>query len=176
MIVGPVRTPVGLHIIKIERIRGAERQARHILLRPQLAESDTRRALTAGDSVAEALRAGADLDSIADARSDPDELVRVGPLRQDSLPPAYAQPLAFAQQGQVVGPFELSDGPAPQVAVARVTEVVPARPATVDDYRTTILDQLAQAKLMDELLQELRRSTYIEVRLPDAGGGVASGR
>lgn len=174
MIIGPVRTPVGLHIIKIERIRGAERQARHILIRWQLTDEDTQRAIAKGDSVADALRAGADVDSLAAQRADPDELVRVGPLRQDSLPPAY-QRLASARDGEVVGPFELTDGPAPQVAVAQVTQLEAARPATVDDYRATIQEQLAQTKLMDELLQELRRSTYIEVRLPEPGGGVTGG-
>lgn len=172
MVIGPVRTPVGLHVIKIERIRGAERQVRHILLRPEIGPADVERARTFGDSIAEAIRAGADLDSIARLHADPDELVRVGPFRQDSLPTPYGQYLNNVEEGQVVGPFELTDGPAPQVVVLRVSELDAARPATVDDYRANIQEQLAQAKLMEELLAELRAATYIDVRLPpDPSGG-----
>lgn len=174
-VIGPVRTPVGLHVIKLERIRGAERQARHILLRPEIGQADIDRTLASGDSIAEAMRAGADIDSIAQRRADPDELVRVGPWRQDSLPEHYAQHLTNVEEGQVVGPFAVTDGPAPQVTVLRVAEVEPARPASVDDYRTTIQDRLAENKLMEELLDELRAVTYIEVRLPPDPGGGTSG-
>jgi hypothetical protein len=57
------------------------------------------------------------------------------------------------------------------MVVARIIETEAARPATVDDYRTQIIERLAESKLMEELLQELRQATYIEVRLPDPGGG-----
>ena len=170
-IVGPVRTPVGLHIIKVERIRGAERQARHILIRAAVTDADKERTRKLADSLANEIRGGAEIDTIAARFGDPDELVRVGPFRQDSLPGAYAQHLAGAQRGQVLGPFELNDGPVPQMVVARIIETEAARPATVDDYRTQIIERLADGKLMDELLQELRQATYIEVRLPDPGGG-----
>ena len=169
-IVGPVRTPVGLHIIKIERIRGAERQARHILVRAPIAESDKARTRELADSLGDVIRAGAEVDTIAARWGDPDELVRVGPFRQDSLPGAYAQHLASAQEDEVIGPFELDDGPVPQIVVAKITNTESARPATVDDYRTQIIERLAETKLMDELLAELRGATYIEVRLPDPGG------
>lgn len=170
-VIGPVRTPVGLHIIKLERIRGAERQVRHILLRPEINEADIERAVAKGDSLAEAMRAGADVDSIAALHADPDELVRVGPWRQDSLPALYAEALSDVSEGEVVGPIRLTDGPAPQVVVLRVTDLEPARPASVDDYRATIQERLADNKLMEELIDELRASTYIEIRLPDPGGG-----
>jgi hypothetical protein len=155
----------------VERIRGAERQARHILIRAAVSDADKERTRKLADSLANVIRAGAEIDTIAARFGDPDELVRVGPFRQDSLPGAYSQHLAGAQRGQVLGPFELNDGPVPQMVVARIIETEEARPATVDDYRTQIIERLADGKLMDELLQELRQATYIEVRLPDPGGG-----
>ncbi len=175
-IIGPIRTPVGLHVLRVERIRGAERQVRHVLIRPAITADDRARTRAIADSLGNVIRAGAAVDSIAARWGDPDELIRVGPWRRDSLPEPYGRLFADAQEGQVVGPFELDgDGPAPKIGVARVTDLEPARPATVDDYRTTILEQLAQAKLMEELLQELRQRTYIEVRLPPDPGGRASG-
>lgn len=175
-VVGPVRTQFGLHIIKVERIRGAERQARHILLRPEITEADRQRAMELGDSLAEAIRAGESVDTVAARFGDPDELVRVGPWRQDSLPAPYDQHLADAQQGEVVGPFVDDQPPAPaKLIIARISEVEAARPATVDDYRTQIFDRLAQDKLMEELLQELRVATYIDIRLADPGGGGGGG-
>lgn len=168
-IVGPVRTPVGFHIIKLERVRGPERQVRHILLRPEITAADRSRARQRGDSIATAVRSGAIVDSLAARYSDPEELVRVGPWRQDSLPTPYNQHLTTAREGDVIGPFEVDpDGPEPQLAVVRVTATEPARPASVDDYRVQIQQQIAQGKLMQEILDELRRATYIDVRLPAA--------
>lgn len=174
-IVGPVRTPVGFHVIKLERVRGPERQVRHILLRPTITAADRERARQVGDSIAEAIRAGASVDSLAAVYADPEELVRIGPWRQDSLPTPYDQHLATADEGEVIGPFDIDpDGPQPQLAVVRVTSTEPARPATVDDYRVQIQQQLAQQKLMQEVLQELRRATYIDIRMPMAEGAVGS--
>ena len=57
----PVKTQYGYHLIKVERVRGAEVQARHILLRPEISESDAVRARARADSVATRARAGEDM-------------------------------------------------------------------------------------------------------------------
>jgi peptidyl-prolyl cis-trans isomerase SurA len=176
-IFGPVRTPVGFHVIKLERVRGPERQVRHILLRPTITADDRARARQRGDSIAAAIREGTSVDSLAARYSDPEELVRIGPWRQDSLPTPYDQHLATAREGDVIGPFEIdAEGPQPQLAIVRVTSTEPARPATVDDYRVQIQQQIAQTKLMEELIQELRRATYIDIRMPAIEGAVGATR
>jgi peptidyl-prolyl cis-trans isomerase SurA len=171
-IIGPVRTVFGLHVIKLEKIRGSERQARHILLRPDLTDADRERARLLADSLAEKMRAGANIDSLALRYSESGVPARVGPEIRDSLPDAYRQATATAEVGQVIGPFRL-DTPdqITRWVVLRITDVQAERPATVDDFREQIEQVLAQGKLQEELIQELRGKTYIEVRLGDRGGG-----
>jgi parvulin-like peptidyl-prolyl isomerase len=173
-IIGPVRTLFGLHLIKLETIRGSERKARHILLRPTLTDADKERTRLLADSIAAKIKAGADIDSIAAAVGESGVPVRMGPEARDSSPDAYKHALADATVGQVVGPFTF-EGPAdiPRWVVVKVMNLEEGRPATVDDFREQIEQTLAQRKLQDELIQELRRKTYIEIRLGrDPGGGV----
>ena len=65
----------------------------------------------------------------------------------------------------MVGPFEI---PATQeaYAVVEVTDVTPAGEYSLEDQelRTQIRSYLQQEKLLQEVLEELRRGTYIDVR------------
>ncbi|NIP82239.1 MAG: peptidylprolyl isomerase, partial [Gemmatimonadetes bacterium] len=56
---GIVETSFGFHIIKLDKIRGPERQARHILIQPELTDADRTRTEERAREVAEALRGGA---------------------------------------------------------------------------------------------------------------------
>jgi parvulin-like peptidyl-prolyl isomerase len=173
-IIGPVRTLFGLHLIKLETIRGSERKARHILLRPALTDADQERTRLMADSTAAKIRAGADIDSLAAAVGESGVPVRMGPDARDSLPDAYKQALADVTPNQVVGPFSfVGPGEISRWVVVKVIGLEAERPATIDDFREQIEQQLAQRKLQEELIQELRRKTYVEVRLgKDPGGGV----
>lgn len=163
----PVRTVYGYHLIKLEKIRGPERSARHILIRPVLTEGDTERARALASEVGSKWRAGASLDSLRRAHGDRDELSRVGPIPRDSLQGGFRDALRGAAVGQVTEPFETGqDRGTPQFVVARVAELTEARPATVDDYRTIIQGRIADRKLNEEIVAELRRKTYIEIRKP----------
>lgn len=174
-IIGPVETEFGLHIIRLERIRGSERSARHILLRPAITEEDSERAQQRAEEVAAAVRAGADVDSLARLHAVTDVPVRVGPMPVDSLAPEYTTELATAQEGDVVGPFAAGrDGPTPRWVVLRVTSVQPEREATLDDLRSYIQQRIAETKQTEEIIRDLRRQSYVEVRLgQDPGGGGA---
>src|SRR5690606_3688749 len=54
---GVVESSFGFHIIRVDRVRGAERQARHILVRPELTDEDIARAPEIAEQVAERARA-----------------------------------------------------------------------------------------------------------------------
>jgi peptidyl-prolyl cis-trans isomerase SurA len=166
---GPVLTQYGYHIIRLERINGPERQAKHILIRPVIVEADNERARALADSVAERLRRGAPFDSLRRAHGDLDAPARRGPEIRDSLETAYREVLANVTANQVIGPipYEL-DGALPKFVVVRVERVEPARPATVEDYRQQIQTMLSQQKLEAELVAELRRKTYIDIRIRPA--------
>ena len=162
---GIVETSFGLHIIKVERARGPERLARHILIRPEISEADLARTRERAEEVAEAMRAGAPVDSLVEAVHDPVEQSRIGPAIRDSLPSPWATQLRGAQTGEVVGPFQI---PASQeaYAVVHIDEVTEAGEYSLEDQalRTQIRQFLQREKLMNEMLSELRRSTYIDIR------------
>jgi hypothetical protein len=79
----PVLTQFGWHIIKVERVRGAEVQARHILIRHQLTDADAQRARARADTVMQRMQAGADVAELARQYGDRDEQVRIGPYPVD---------------------------------------------------------------------------------------------
>jgi peptidyl-prolyl cis-trans isomerase SurA len=162
-----VETSFGFHVIRVDRIRGAERQARHILIRPEITAADEAATAERAVDAAQALRAGASLDGLRrEIQHDPSEQGRIGPIPQDSLPAPYNTQLRNAAPGQIVGPFRIP-GPTEAHAVVQVVAVAPEGRYTVDDQelRDQIRRYLQQEKLMDEVIGELRRRTYIDIRL-----------
>jgi len=166
-ITGPVLTPYGYHIIRLERVRGPERNARHILIRAGIYDDDIQRARALADSVAKRIRAGASMDSLRRVLGDPDEPARLGPLVRDSMPAEFRTALENASDGDIVGPFSF-ENPLQKWVIVRVEQVEPERQATVEDYREQIRRELSQEKFMDEVIAELKRQTFIEIRGPGA--------
>lgn len=161
----PVRTPFGYHVIKLERIRGPERNARHILIKPGTYPEDVERARELATRVAEAIRAGASMDSLRRAHGDRDEPSRLGPLVRDSMPAEYREAVAGAEEGDIAGPFGFSDQ-LQKFGIVRVDVVEPAREATAEDYREMFEQEIARELLIAELIDELKSQTFIDVRLP----------
>jgi peptidyl-prolyl cis-trans isomerase SurA len=163
----PILTSFGYHIIKLERIRGAERQARHILIRPEISEEDSRRARALADSIIAQLRNGADIDSLIARYGDRDEQSRIGPHPLDQLPEPYLTALANASTGDIVGPLELAGSTQQKWAVVQVVNVQQSGEYTLDDtyVRTQVRRLLEQEKLLQEIVEELRRRTFIDVRV-----------
>jgi peptidyl-prolyl cis-trans isomerase SurA len=162
-----VESSFGFHIIRVDRIRGAERQARHILIRPEITRAEEARTGDRAADAAAALRAGATFESLRrDFHHDPSEDGRVGPIPQDSLPAPYDTQLRDAAPGQIVGPFRVP-GAGEAYAVVRVLNVVPEGPFTAEDreLREQIRRYLQQEKLMEEIIGELRRRTYVDIRI-----------
>ena len=163
---GVVETEFGFHIIRLDRIRGPERQARHILIRPEIAPEDVARARARADSISAAVRAGGSLTAAAEATGTPgDQRVnRNVPLEQ--LPPAYAGAMGTATAGTVVGPFEVTS---PQgitsFAVVRVTERQEAGQYDYADVQERVKDRMIEQRLEAQLIEELRRTTHVVVSL-----------
>lgn len=164
-----VETSFGFHIIRVDRVRGAERQARHILIRPEIAPAEAARTRERAEEAAAALRAGVLADSVRrmvhhDAEQ-PGMEGHVGPIPVDTLPQVYRAQLIDAAANDVVGPFRVP-GPGETFAVLQVLSMLPEGDFDLDDpgLRDQLRRHLQQEKLMDEVLVELRRRTYIDIR------------
>ncbi len=175
---GIVETGFGLHIIKVEKAKGGERQARHILFRPEMTSEDHARTELAAREVADRMRAGDPLDSLVTRYGDPmiqrpgSALApRVGPIPRDrlaELPGPYATAFADVDQGQVLEPFRLADiAEGNHWVVAKVTKLTEAGEYRWDDpeVRSRVREQLERRKLMEEVIRELRDRTYIDIRM-----------
>lgn len=166
---GVVETGYGFHIIKVEKTKGAERQARHILIIPEIAEADIARTRTTAEKVLEEMRAGTRVDSLVATYGDPtdDDQGAIGPFPRERLPAPFDQVLANAETGELFGPISLPGPQGERWAVVKVTDVTEQGPYRWDDptVRVQFRQQLAQQLLMDEIVKELRERTFVDLRL-----------
>jgi peptidyl-prolyl cis-trans isomerase SurA len=163
---GIVRTEFGYHIIRLDRVRGAERQARHILIRPSFNEADAQRARQRADSVATALRGGASPAALARTYGTPTNEMEVVRVPIDQLPPQYRTAVEAATSGQVVGPIEIPGAAAaPSFSVVRLSERQEAGEYTLEDVRDRLVEGMQQEQMIDQLVEELRRRIHVEVLL-----------
>lgn len=162
----PVRTPYGFHLIQVQRAEPAEVQARHILITPEITDANVAEARARADSVVAALRRGAPFDSLHRLLHDPTEEAFAQDVPRDSLPPEYRTALEGRMPGDIVGPIELerSEGGSRYAVVLFESERA-AGPLTLEEVRDRIRANLAQDNALRRYLRELRRRTYVEIRL-----------
>lgn len=168
-----VLTSVGYHIIKLERVRGAERQARHILFRPVMLAEDIELTSQLAEDIAAAVRAGADIDSLFVLYGDPSEQPSLTDFPQDRLPPEYKAAIEGAAAGDIIGPFNLPTQGVPggKWIVLIIDQISEAGEWTFEDLRETLRQQIQQERLIEQVVGSLRESTYIELRLDTSGVG-----
>lgn len=169
--VGPIQTPFGFHVIKVENVRGGERKVRHILIRPAITDSDVSAARKLAEALADSVRAGANIDRLRarygmhDESEDIQQDVQIDQLK-DQLGQAYADALKDAGTGEVVGPFRTQGpGGTPVFAVVKVTDRREQGSYTFDEVRQQIRDNLVQQKQMQQFLDQLRREIYVRIDL-----------
>ena len=169
--VGPVQTQFGLHFIKIERQRGAERFLRHILLRPEITDEDVEEARTLATQIADSLRAGADPERlVAVFRGQvADEAIRFDDVSLASLVSQFTgggadSGLTSPTPGTVYGPLPMQRGGPIEFGLVHVLTFRPEGPIELNDVRDQIRQSLRTRKQIDIILQEVRFNTYIDVR------------
>ena len=167
-IVSPVvRTEYGYHIILVDRVSPGEVKARHILIAPVLTATEQAVARARADTVAAALRAGASFDSLVRIHGDSSEPRIIPQTNRDSLPGGYRQALASGETNDVMGPSPLTPQ-APERTrwlIAQIIDAKPAHPATFEDLRDRIRLQLIEQKGLRNLVDDLKRQTYVSIRL-----------
>jgi peptidyl-prolyl cis-trans isomerase SurA len=160
-----VKTEYGYHIIKLEKVRGGERQARHILIRPEITEADIAAARQRADSIATAVRAGASINDAAVKAGTPPEQRNLRDVLPDRLPPEYGAGLGDAPVGSVVGPFQVTESAGPTFVVVKINDRRAGGEYTLTDLREQVRDRIVQEKQVQRLLSELRQVTAVTVSL-----------
>jgi peptidyl-prolyl cis-trans isomerase SurA len=158
-----VETEFGFHIIRLDRVRGGERQARHILIRPEVTEADVSRARVRADSVMTAIRGGASAVNLARQYNTPDGEMEVTRIPVDRLPPLYEEAVRDVPTGQLVGPLEMEGPTGSRWAVVRVTGRTEAGPYTLDDVRDSLRTRLQEQEMVEQLVEELRNEIHVLV-------------
>ncbi len=161
----PVESPFGYHIIQVERVQPGEVQARHILLIPQIDSVHVDSAHALADSVRRLLLRGASFDSLQRALHDPSAERHAEDVPVDKVPEAYAKAIGQADSGTVVPVFKVPGaGTRDQFVVLQVTGRRPPGDIRYEDVRDRIRDQLGQQLAIRRYIDELRRSTYVDIR------------
>lgn len=162
-----IETPFGYHIIRVDRVQSAEVKARHILIAPVIDSADVAAAKVEADSVAAQWRRGVSYDSLVAKHHDPTEEKGVlQPFNRDSLPASYQAALVGAKAGTITDPFQLANPRGqPKFAVLQVVTATDAGEYNVAEIRDQIRAQLADERSIRQLLDDLRKQTYVSIRM-----------
>ncbi|HXV17753.1 MAG TPA: peptidylprolyl isomerase [Gemmatimonadaceae bacterium] len=162
-----IETAFGYHIIKVDRVQAAEVKARHILIAPVIDSADVAAAKQEAELVATQLRNGASFDSVVAKHHDPaEEKGILQPFVRDSLPASYATAIAGKKPGEVTDPFELANPRgAAKWAVVQLVTVNEAGQYNEAEVKERIRTQLVAEKATRSLLDQLRKQTFVSIRL-----------
>ena len=159
----PVETEFGYHLILLERVRGGERRVRHILIEPDILESDIEAAEVRAQSFVEKLGSGEIPTDIVAVTPDTLDLA-LGQIAEIS--PEYAASMVTAQAGDIIGPIELT-GPRMENSwgIAKIIEMKSGGSSEFEDVRELIEERLRSIRGAESLIEELRNRTFVEIRL-----------
>jgi peptidyl-prolyl cis-trans isomerase SurA len=162
-----IETAFGYHIIRVDRVQSAEVKARHILIAPVIDSADVAAAKVEADSVAAQWRRGVSYDSLLAKHHDATEEKGVlQPFNRDSLPVSYQAALTGAKPGTITDPFQLTNPRgAPKYAVLQVVTATEAGEYDPAEVRDQIRAQLSDERSIRALLDELRKQTYVSLRM-----------
>lgn len=162
-----IETAFGYHIIRVDRVQAAEVKARHILIAPVIDSADVAAATVEADSVAAQWRRGVSYDSLLAKHHDATEEKGVlQPFTRDSLPASYQAALTGAKPGTITDPFQLTNPRgAPKFAVLQVVTATEAGEYDPAEVRNQIRAQLSDERSIRALLDELRKQTYVSLRM-----------
>jgi peptidyl-prolyl cis-trans isomerase SurA len=162
-----VKTSFGYHIIRVDRVQPAEVKARHILIAPVIDSNDVHLAYLRADSVANMWRKGANFDTLVAKYHDPaEEKGILQPFPVDSLPASYKAALTGLKVNDVSAPFALvSQSGSTKYAIIQIVARTEEGQYSLAEVREGIRIRLQDEKQARELLDQLRKATYVSLRL-----------
>lgn len=169
-----VETTFGFHVIRVDRVQPAEVKVRHILIRPKIDSADIARARLQADTALALWKGGTPFDSIAARYHDPgEEKGSTDPFERAKLPESYQKAFAAQVSGAYVGPFEIEDkrNNLPKFVDAHLMQVNEAGEFTIADVRGRIRDQLSQERGIRRVIDQLRKETFVAIRLDSPVAG-----
>ena len=161
-----VETAYGFHIIRVERAQPAEILARHILIEPQISTAQVEVARRLADSLRAAMVRGASFDSLARLHADPNEAKLAEDTPVNQLPPEY-QPVLVSDTTLGVKPVITTGAGTSRTkfAVLDITSRKPEGELQFDDVKLRIRQSLSEQLAIRHYIDQLRRQTYIDIRL-----------
>lgn len=162
-----IETTFGYHIIRVDRVQSAEVKARHILIAPAIDSADVTAARLEADSVAAQWRRGVPYDTLVAKHHDATEEKGVlQPFPRDSLPASYQAAVTGARADDITAPFQLANPRgAPKFGVIQIVTATEAGEYDQAEIRDQIRAQLAEERSIRQLLNELRKQTYVSIRM-----------
>jgi peptidyl-prolyl cis-trans isomerase SurA len=161
----PVETGFGFHIIQVERVQPGEILARHILISPEISPAQRTLARQLADSIRAQLVRGVPFDSLARLYHDDNEPRIVPQMPLTDLPAVYQTLLAGDSTTGIKAVVTLGEGRQTKFAVFEVTKRQPEGELTFDEVKDQIRAALSQDLMVQHYVDQLRRLTYVDIRL-----------
>jgi peptidyl-prolyl cis-trans isomerase SurA len=164
-------TPLGFHIVRVDRVQPGEVKAHQILIMPKIDSADFSRASRLADSVAKLWRGGAPFDTLARKYHDyagKEETSLLTPWVRDSLPPSYQKGFAAKKANDIVTfqiPGSAFRPDVPKFVVAQLLTADEGGAQTLGELKAAIRSELAQRGGVRRYVDALKRQTYISIRL-----------
>jgi peptidyl-prolyl cis-trans isomerase SurA len=162
----PVETTFGFHLIQVERVQPAEILARHVLIEPVVVPAQVEAARRLADSLRLELTRGASFDTLARRFGHPDEPKLAEDASIAQLPPEYQQLIARDTTRGLKPVVTIgANATRPKFVVLEITTRKSEGEYAFEDVKLQIRSQLAQQLAIKHFIDQLRRQTYIDVRL-----------
>jgi parvulin-like peptidyl-prolyl isomerase len=169
-----IQTAAGFHIIRLDRAQVGEAKAHQILIMPKMDSVDIARARSLADSVAGLLKNGTPFDTLTKKYHDyagREETSLLSPWVRDSLPLSYQNAFAGKKAGEI-SVFQIpGSGLRPEIpkfVVAQLLTVNEAGEMTLAETQSMVRADLAQRGGVRRYVDNLRKQTYVSIRLEGA--------
>lgn len=178
-----VRTEYGFHIIQLIDKRGDKVKVRHILLKPEIEESEYERGLARLDSIANDIKEGtftfdeaaAVLSDDKDTRNnhgimanlDMNSRSYTSRFQMKDLPADVARVVEGMQPGEISKAFRMTNGKGQEIcAIVRLKKRIEGHRASVtEDFQRLkdVVEAKRSEEILDKWIREKQKTTYVRI-------------